>query len=215
MKNIVFLAPPAAGKGTHSDLLRDKYGYIHISMGELLRNARSTETEIGRKIIEAQDSGGLVENDITFGLLKERLREPDCNNGFIMDGFPRSIEQALEYEKILKELNKDLGIVIYIDIDQDLAMKRTLGRLTCDDCSTIYNKFFDNLEDGAKCGKCGGKLSARSDDNEETFKVRFNTFFEKTQPLIDYYENKGILRKVKANMDKNVTFSDIDKIVNE
>lgn len=215
MKNIIFLAPPAAGKGTHSDLLKDKYGYIHISMGELLRNARSTETEIGRKIIEAQDSGGLVDNNITFGLLKERLSQPDCNNGFIMDGFPRSMEQAQEYEKILKELNKDLGIVIYIDIDQELAMKRTLGRLTCSDCGTIYNKFFDNLEDNTKCAKCGGPLTSRSDDNEETFKIRFNTFFEKTEPLIKYYENKGILRRVKANMDKNVTFSEIDKIVNE
>jgi len=218
MKNIIFIAPPAAGKGTHAKLLSEKYNIPHISTGDLLREEASKPTELGLKIKNIMESGALVSTDVITDLLKNRLVESDCNNGYILDGYPRSIEQALAYESLLDSINKELGVVIFLDISRDLAMKRALSRVVCSNCGTSYNLIVEELKPKKEniCDKCDFELKVRNDDNEKTFINRFNTYVEKTQSLIDYYKNKGVLEvvRVEEQMTALEIFSNIEEIVN-
>lgn len=215
MKSIIFIAPPAAGKGTHSDMLAKKYNLAHISTGDLLREAVEENDERGNYISNIMHSGKLVNDDIILELLRERLLKSDCENGYILDGFPRNIDQAFAYEKILKELNKDLGVVIYLNVDKELCKKRIVGRITCPKCGAVYNSLIceskpktDNV-----CDHCGSDLKKRSDDNEETFDKRFETYMTLTEPLIDHYKKLGILYEINGNEPKNTIFSKIEDIV--
>lgn len=215
MKSIIFIAPPAAGKGTQSALISEKYHIPHISTGDLLRAASREDNERGRYIKEAMATGGLVRDDVTTELLKERLQKPDCNNGYILDGFPRNVEQAETYETILHELHKELGHVIYLSLDKEVAKKRIVGRLSCSKCGAVYNSMEKSMKprvDGI-CDRCFGILSQRADDTEETFNKRFDTYQEATEPLIAYYEKKGVLSRVDSGENKEKTFSQIEKIL--
>lgn len=206
MQNIIFIAPPAAGKGTQSKLISQTFNIPHISIGEIMRESRNPNTEVGQIIIKCQDERALVPLDITMKLLMERLSKNDCDNGYILDGFPRSLEQALEYEKVLSSLNKDVGVVIYMDIDKDVALRRTMSRMVCSSCGETYNLEIDNLKpkvDGI-CDKCGCDLKIRTDDNIDTFIKGFNTYIEQTKPLIDYYQKRGILKELKINENDSV-----------
>lgn len=218
MKNIIFIAPPAAGKGTQAKLVSQEYNIPHISIGEIMRNARNPETEIGRIIIKCQDERTLVPLDITLRLIKDRLSQSDCNNGYILDGFPRSIEQAHEYNKILKELNKEIGVVIFMDIDKETALKRTLSRVICPTCGETYNLLIENLKPKKEntCDKCGSNLKVRSDDNEKTFIKGFETYMNSTVDLINYYQNLGCLYKLNVK-DKSVeeVFEEVKKVLND
>ena len=218
MKNIIFIAPPAAGKGTQAKLVSQEYNIPHISIGEIMRNARNPETEIGRIIIKCQDERTLVPLDITLKLIKDRLSQSDCNNGYILDGFPRSIEQAHEYNKILKELNKEIGVVIFMDIDKETALKRTLSRVICPTCGETYNLLIENLKPKKEntCDKCGNNLKVRSDDNEKTFIKGFETYINSTVDLIDYYQNLGCLYKLNVK-DKSVeeVFEEVKRVLND
>ena len=217
MKSLIFIAPPAAGKGTQSEIISKKYNIPSISTGDLLRDARNQDNEIGRIIREKQDKGLLVNDEIVLSLLKNRLNESDCENGYILDGFPRNVEQAVAYEKILNELNKDLGIVILLDIDKEIAKKRITGRLSCPNCKSIYNELFEEMkpEKEGICNHCQLELTKRSDDNEETFEQRFETYLEKTYPLIEYYQNKGNLYTINSGISKEYTTKEIEKILND
>lgn len=212
MKNIIFLAPPAAGKGTLSEMLVEKYGYGHISTGDLLRTEISNGTEIGKQAESLMKDGKFVSDDVIIELISNRITEPDCVNGYILDGFPRTLVQAEKYDELLKTLNKDLGIVIYIDIDKDMAMKRACSRITCPKCGKIYNKYSEMKpkEEGI-CDDCKVALTSRADDSEETFIKRFDEYVNKTMPLYDYYKNKGVLRTVKAYENKFDTFDEAVK----
>ena len=200
MKNIIFIAPPAAGKGTQAKLLSNKYSIPHISTGELLREESNKTTELGRKIKEIISCGKFVNDEIITSLLKLRLMREDCNNGYILDGYPRNIEQAHIYEDLLKSINKDLGIVIFFDIDKDLAMERTLSRIACPHCGTSYNLLVNELKPKLEgiCDKCNSSLEIRSDDTPESFITRFDTYINKTQSLIDYYKEKNVLSEIKV-----------------
>lgn len=213
MKNVIFIAPPFAGKGTQSDLLKEKYHMAHISTGDLLRAEVAAGTDRSEYILQIQTSGGLVDDDIVFEILEKRLSEPDCKNGYILDGFPRSIEQAKRYEGTSAKLGDHTDYVIFLDIDREEAKRRVIGRLSCPNCNNIYNKFTDNLED-EKCPKCQTSLVRRPDDNEETFANRFDTYLEKTKPLIEYYKGKGVLHVVNSGINKEYTFEQIEKILN-
>ena len=218
MKNIIFIAPPAAGKGTQATLLSKEYNIPHISIGEIMRNARNPETEVGQIIIKCQDERKLVPLDITLKLIKERLNESDCDNGYILDGFPRSVEQAKEYNKILKELNKDIGVVIFMDIDKESALRRTLSRVVCPTCGETYNLLIEDLKPKKEniCNKCGSNLKVRTDDNEETFIKGFETYMNSTVDLIDYYQNLGCLYKLNVK-DKSVedVFEEVKRVLND
>ncbi len=215
MKNIIFLAPPAAGKGTLSEMLTEKYHYGHISTGDLLREEIKNKTEIGKQAESLMKEGKFVSDDVIINLIKNRITKDDCNNGYILDGFPRTIVQAEKYDELLEELGKDLGVVIYIDIDKDMAMKRACSRITCPKCGRIYNKYSNEMKpkvDGI-CDDCKVELTQRSDDSEETFVKRFDEYVNKTMPLYDYYKNKGVLETIKAYESKYDTFNEAIKVI--
>ncbi len=215
MKNIIFLAPPAAGKGTLSEMLVEKYGYGHISTGDLLREEIKNKTEIGMQAESLMKEGKFVSDDVIIELISNRIIKSDCENGYILDGFPRTLNQAEKYDELLSKLGKDLGVVIYIDIDKEMAMKRACSRITCPKCGKIYNKYSNEMkpkQDGI-CDDCGVSLTQRSDDSEETFIKRFDEYVNKTMPLYDYYKNKGVLEVINAHESKYETFDEAVKII--
>lgn len=218
MKNIIFIAPPAAGKGTQSKLVSLEYNIPHISTGDLLRDEVNSGSHLGIFLKQEMDKGNLISDDIIVNLLRTRICKVDCNNGYILDGYPRNVEQAMIYENLVNELGKEVGIVIFMDIDKEIALKRTISRIICGTCGTSYNTAQENLKptiDGV-CDKCGHVLKVRSDDNEETFNNRFNTYINATKPLIEYYQNKGILKTIKINETDTVNdiFNKIKELIN-
>lgn len=213
MKNIIFIAPPAAGKGTQAKLISEKYNIPHISTGELLREEINKGTELGREINEVIVSGKLVNDELVLKLLKNKILDDSCKNGYILDGYPRSLNQALAYEKLLKELNKDLGVVIFLDIDKDLALKRTLGRVVCDKCGRSYNELIPQAfpKKNGICDYCNTKLSKRTDDNRDSFIKRFDTYMNTTKEVIDYYRDENVLFDIKITPE-GTPESDFERI---
>ena len=217
MKNIMFIAPPAAGKGTQAELVVAKYNLPHISTGEILREISKEDSELGHYVAETLASGNLVKDEITYQLIEERLKKEDCQNGFIIDGFPRTLDQAIEYDKILAKLNYDVGNVILINIDAKTLEKRDTGRRICENCKTIFNI---NIESQAPevesvCDACGGKLYQRSDDNLESFQNRYKTYQEKTEPIIEHYRKQNVLHEVNGDDTVENVFAEIEKIISE
>ena len=214
MKNIIFIAPPAAGKGTMSDILQEKYNYEHVSTGDILRGMASKKDDFGKKISDLLKEGLLVPDDIVYEAVKRKLSE--MNNAFILDGFPRNIEQAIEYDKILEEVGKDLGVVIYLDTPRETLEKRITGRRLCKECGATYNVLtgVNTPTDIDTCDKCGGELYQREDDNLKSFNTRYETYLEKTHPLLDYYEKKNVLYRVKS-VDVDNTMKEIEAIIND
>ena len=215
MKNIMFIAPPAAGKGTQAELVVEKYHIPHISTGDILREISKEDSEIGEYVRETLASGNLVKDEITYQLIEERLAREDCKNGYIIDGFPRNLEQAKEYDKILDKLGYEVGNVILLNIDKKTLEKRITGRRLCEDCGTIYN--INDKESSPKvesvCDNCGGKLYQRSDDNLESFQTRYKTYIEKTEPIVDYYRKKNVLVEVNGDNTVENIFEEIEKII--
>ncbi len=214
MKNIIFIAPPAAGKGTQSALLEEKYNYIHLSTGDLLRREIKKKTDLGTKIEEIISKGELVSDEIITELLKNELGNIKQKN-FILDGYPRNISQGEILSKLFKDLNIDNYVAIYLNLDEEIAKKRALGRVVCDKCGASYNTYFQNLKpkENGVCDKCKGTLSQRSDDNEETFTKRFKTFLNVTNPLLDYYKKENRLYVVDASQESDQIFINITKIL--
>lgn len=217
MKNIIFLAPPAAGKGTLSEMLVEKYGYGHISTGDLLREEIKNGTEIGKQAESLMKEGKFVSDDVIIELIKNRITKADCENGYILDGFPRTLVQAEKYDELLNELNKELGVVIYINIDKDVAMKRACSRITCPKCGRIYNKYSNEMKPKTEgiCDDCHVSLTSRADDSEETFIKRFDEYVNKTMPLYEYYKNKGVLKVINAQESKFDTFDEAIKVLED
>ena len=217
MKNIMLVAPPAAGKGTQAEKLVEKYRIPHISTGDILRDISKEESEMGIYVRETLSSGKLVKDEITYELVKNRLQQDDCKNGFIIDGFPRNLDQAIHYDEILKSIGSNVGIVISIDIDRDILEKRIVGRRICEDCGAIYN-----VNDPAQtpknesvCDNCGGRIYQRSDDNIESFNTRYQTYIDKTEPIIKHYEDQSVLRHVDGVGSIDEVFGRIDKIIGD
>ncbi len=211
MKNIVFIAPPASGKGTQSDLLVSKYGYNHISTGDLLREEIKSGSDLGKQIDELMKTGKLVSDDIVNSLLTKALSDSD--KPFILDGYPRNMTQVPFLDDILSKANKKVDAIIYLDVPYDLLLKRATGRLTCPKCAHTFHKYFNKpLNDGI-CDNCGETLISRVDDNEETFKVRYNSYIENTKPLLDYYKDKGNLHVIDKANTKEETLEEIEKVI--
>lgn len=214
MKSIIFIAPPAAGKGTQSKLICDKYHVPHISTGDLLRNASLIEDERGLYIKEQMKLGTLVSDKLILELLDERLMKKDCDQGYVLDGFPRNLDQAIAYEKILEKQNKKLGIVIFLNVQKKVACSRIEGRISCPDCGAVYNQSIDEDKPQKEglCDYCGSLLIKRQDDNITTFEVRYDTYLEKINPLLQYYQEKGVLYYVESE-NKQETFDKILEIL--
>ena len=211
MKNIIFIAPPAAGKGTQSNMLKEKFGYNHISTGDMLREAINSGSEIGKEVKNIIDKGELVSDDLIIKLVKDKLTRLE-GKPFILDGFPRTLNQA----KSLDEILTDDYIVIYLDLAESEAINRITGRLTCN-CGKSYNVNIDKLKpkvDGI-CDNCGSILIKRDDDNVESFKVRFKTFLDNTDSILKYYEDKEKLIKIDVNKDVQDIFESILEVAND
>ncbi len=217
MKSIILIAAPAAGKGTEAAMLKKQYNIPHISTGDLLRAAVAKGDERGNMINELITSGKFVSDDVVLELLKEKILEPVCENGYILDGFPRNITQAEAYDKILEEINRDIGIVIVLDIDKEIAKSRISGRYSCPKCGKIYNVNNPEMKPISEglCDSCNVELTRRTDDNPDTYEERYNTYLEKTEPLISYYAKKGIVYHVNAGMSFEDTHKQVVEILGE
>lgn len=213
MKNLIFIAPPSGGKGSLSELFIKHYNYEHISTGDLLRYKQNDGSELGNQIKELLKSGSLVDDEIVTKLLREKLES--VKGPFILDGYPRNIKQADILENLLSELNMSIDKVIYLDVDKDLAMRRALGRITCPKCNKIYSKYNKLMmpKISCKCDNCGIDLVNRSDDNEESFKIRFETFMNNTKPLLEYYKKKNKLCIINKIDNPNETFEEVKKVI--
>lgn len=208
--NLVLMGLPGAGKGTQAEKIVDKYRIPHISTGDMFRAAMSEGTELGLKAKSFMDKGDLVPDEVTIGIVRERLSKEDCQTGFLLDGFPRTVPQAMALEKILDDLNKKIDYVINIDVDQDILMGRLTGRRICTKCGATYHLAFNPPESEGKCDRCGGELYQRADDNEDTVKNRLEVNIKQSQPLLDFYETNGYLRNINGQQNIDKVFADIE-----
>lgn len=218
MKNIIFIAPPAAGKGTQAKLVSSEYNIPHISTGDLLREEMAKESKIGLSIKEDMDKGNLVSDEVITTLLKNRITSKDCLNGFILDGYPRNLAQAKKLNNLLNELNLDKYSVIFFNIDKNVALKRTLSRIVCSSCGSSYNLLIEDLKPKKEniCDRCNNELQTRTDDTKEVFIHRFDTYLNSTKDLIEYYENLGLLRKIDvSNKSAEAIFEEVKEILND
>jgi adenylate kinase len=193
---LVLIGAPGSGKGTQAKFLIEKYNIPQVSTGDLLRAAVAAQTPLGRQAKAVMDAGQLVPNDIVIGMIRERIMRPDAENGFIMDGFPRNLEQAEALDTLLAGLGRPIDAVLQINVDFDLLMQRMVGRLTCLSCGTSFNSFTNPPAIDSQCDNCGGTLHHRSDDNEETIDRRLRVYETHTQALSAYYSNKGNLHVI-------------------
>ena len=216
MKNIIFIAPPAYGKGTMSELLIEKYGYTHISTGDILREMAKVDDELGHTIKDLLQKGELIPDDIVYSAVERRLAMKDLDNGYILDGFPRNLSQALEYDKILEKIHRDLGVVIELITDKETLERRITGRRICSECKATYNVLtgVNTPKSEFVCDKCGGMLYQREDDNYESFQNRYQTYLDKTLPLVDYYKEKNVLHSV-SSLKPEETIKEIEAIIND
>ncbi|MCC5804233.1 adenylate kinase [Rossellomorea vietnamensis] len=211
--NIVLMGLPGAGKGTQAEKIVDKYGIPHISTGDMFRAAIKEGTELGLKAKSFMDNGDLVPDEVTIGIVGERLSKEDCEKGFLLDGFPRTVAQAEALENILADLGKKMNYVININVDKDILMERLTGRRICKECGATYHLVFNPPTEEGVCDRCGGELYQRADDNEETVQNRLDVNIKQTQPLLAYYEDKGYLKNIDGQQDIHRVFDDIDELL--
>jgi len=209
------MGPPGAGKGTQSEKIVEKYGIPHISTGDMFRAAIKNGTKLGLEAKSFMDAGKLVPDELTIGIVKERLMEPDCQKGFLFDGFPRTINQAKALNEMLNGMNKKIDVVINIDVPFDVLLQRLVSRRMCKNCGTSYHLEFKPSKVANVCDKCDGELYQRSDDNKESATVRLETYTNETKPLIDFYQQAGILEEVDGLQSVDKVFSDIDTILED
>jgi adenylate kinases len=203
------MGPPGAGKGTQADLLIKEFGIPHISTGDMFRAAIKQGTELGLKAKVVMDAGKLVPDDLTIGIVKERLGERDCDAGFLLDGFPRTVPQAEALDKILENMRFYLDAVINIEVADEIVMNRMVGRRICRKCGATYHLLFNPPQAADRCDQCGGELYRRNDDNINTVSNRLAVYIQQTEPLLEFYEQKGILVKVKGDQEMINVFEDI------
>jgi len=213
---IILLGAPGAGKGTIAKMLVEEYGIVQISTGDILRQAVKEGTQVGKKAAEFMNTGKLVPDEVIMDIIKERIARPDCAKGFIFDGFPRTIPQAEALEKLLAANNMTIDAIINLEVPEDVVLKRLSSRRTCSnpDCQAIYNIYTMPPKKEGICDKCGSKLVQRDDETEEAIKVRLATYYEKTQPLIDYYKNNKAYFAVPSLIAQE-TFDEIVKRLNK
>ncbi|MBO8172784.1 MAG: adenylate kinase [Bacillaceae bacterium] len=211
--NIILMGLPGAGKGTQAERIVDEFQIPHISTGDAFRAAVKEETPLGKKAKEYMDKGLLVPDEIVIGIVKERLGKDDCQKGFMLDGFPRTVPQAEALENILSEMGKSIDHVINIQVPRDILLERLTGRRICKQCGATYHVIFNPPAKEGVCDKCGGELYQREDDNEETVATRLDVNIEQTEPLIKFYEEKGTLRNINGDQDINKVFEDITRIL--
>jgi adenylate kinase len=213
--NLILLGGPGAGKGTQAKKLIDKFEIPQISTGDILRAAVKEGTEMGRKAKEFMDAGKLVPDAVVIGIVEDRLKQPDCQKGFILDGFPRTVPQAQALDAALTQMGSRIDHVVSINVDEDALVTRLTGRRTCKsaDCGQMYHVNFNPSKKAGVCDKCGAELYQRDDDNETTVRSRLATYNQATKPLIDYYAAKGLLRSIPGVGSIEDIFTSIVRLV--
>lgn len=205
--NIVLLGAPGAGKGTQAAKLVEEFATPHISTGDILRAAVKNQTELGKKAKGYMDAGDLVPDSLIIDLMDERLREPDCEKGFILDGFPRTTAQAVALDDMLVRLERPLDAALLVDVDPEVIIKRLTERRCCKECGYI------GTAADATCPKCGGEMYQRDDDNETTVRNRLDVYAKSTSPLIDYYKGKGLLKSVDGDRPVGTVYVDVKALL--
>lgn len=204
---------PGAGKGTQAEKIVEKYHIPHISTGDMFRQAIKDETELGLKAKTYMDKGELVPDEVTIGIVRDRLSKEDCKKGFLLDGFPRTVAQAESLEVLLSEMGRKIDYCIYIEADIDVLKERLSGRRICKSCGATFHTVFNPPKVENVCDKCGGELYQRPDDNPETVENRLQVNIKQMQPLIDFYTEKGYLKAVNGLQDIDEVFKDIDSLI--
>lgn len=207
--NIILMGPPGAGKGTQAETLVNLYNIPHISTGDMFRKAQKDGTELGLKAKSYMEKGQLVPDEVTVGIVRERLAEADCKNGFLLDGFPRTVQQADALGEILNDLGMKLTRVINIEVDKTLLVDRLTGRRVCKGCGATYHIANKAPKADGVCDKCGGALYQRSDDTVETVSSRLDVYEAQTAPLIAYYQEKGIMSNIDGSQSMEAVLADI------
>jgi adenylate kinase len=210
---IVMLGAPGSGKGTQAQRLQQDHQLPQVSTGDLLRRAVADKTPLGLKAKAAMDAGELVSDEIVLGMIKERLAKPDAKRGFILDGFPRNLAQADSLNAVLAELAQKIDAAVLMDVDFEMLMKRLTGRRTCSKTGQVLNIYFSPPAELEACRKAGGELLQRDDDNETTIRNRLQVYERQTAPLIDYYQKRGLLKKVAATGEVDDVYARFKKAV--
>ncbi len=212
--NIILLGPPGAGKGTQARILTDERQMVQLSTGDMLREARTSGTEMGRRVADVMDRGELVTDEIVIGLIREKLESGAKGGGFIFDGFPRTLAQADALGKLLDEVGQSLDHVVEMQVDDDALVARITARSTCGNCGEVYNDLTKPIPKDGKCTNCGGmEFKRRADDNEESLRTRLMAYYKQTSPLIGYYHAKGKLRSVDGLGEIDAVAGDIRRVL--
>jgi adenylate kinase len=211
--NLILLGPPGAGKGTQAQRIVEKYRLPQISTGDILRAAVKESTPLGTKAKGFMDQGQLVPDEIVIGIVGDRLKEKDCNSGFILDGFPRTIPQAEALQPILTKIGKAIDHVINIEVEYEELIRRLTGRRTCKNCGAMFHVLFQPPKKEGMCDRCGETLYQRADDKEETIRTRLKEYEKQTAPLIQYYRNKTTLRSIQGVGGPDQIFDQIIRLL--
>ena len=210
---LIFLGPPGAGKGTQAEYITDDYNVVQLSTGDILRENRKQGTDLGKKAQEYMDKGELVPDDIIVDMIREELKKPELKSGYLLDGFPRTVPQAEELDKILDDLNQELDVVLVLEVPDDELVKRLTARRVCRNCGKSYHLIFKPPIKDEICDVCGGELYQRDDDKEETVRNRLKVYKDQTEPLIGYYNDKGIARKINGLGKPDEVYSRIKDVL--
>jgi adenylate kinase len=210
---LILLGGPGAGKGTQAKKLVDKYNIPQISTGDILRGAVKNNTELGQKAKSFMDAGELVPDNVIIGIVKDRIQEDDCEKGFIFDGFPRTTAQAETLDTMLDELDIKLDAAINFKVSDEVIVTRMSGRRTCAQCQAVFNVKFNPPKQEGVCDKCSGELTQRDDEKEEVVRNRLKVYEDQTAPLIDFYNNKGLLKDVNGEQEINTIFEEVTNLL--
>jgi adenylate kinase len=210
---IIFMGPPGAGKGTQAERIVSEFGIPHISTGDMFRAAIKEGTPLGLEAKSYMDQGKLVPDDVTIGIVRERLSKPDTKQGALMDGFPRTVAQAEALDRMVQELGTKIDHVINLEVDRDQLLARLTGRRVCKSCGATYHVVFNPPAKDGICDKCGGELYQRADDTAETVATRLDVYFKQTAPLLEYYAGKGVLRSVNGEAGIEDVYREISEIL--